>query len=231
MPNDATTYDNPLKRLGFEDNNIVPAGGFGAVLARAGIGKTSIMVQMALSAMLRGESVLHISLADPVKKINLWYKELFQLLIGQAQIRQQKGLWEAILPKRFIMALNAAEFSASRLEKRLKDLTDQDIFTPDIIIIDGLPFDKAIRDEMLDLKPIAQAHGACVWFTVHTHRHEPAGPDGLPVQLTDVYDLIDVAIMIHAEETGILIKNLKGAPSSTGQDVLYVDPSTMLIKT
>jgi len=230
MSKEDKIYDNPLKRLGFEDNNIVPSGGFGAVLARAGVGKTSIMVQVALNFMLRGKSVLHISLDDPVKKINLWYKEMFQLLVSQEEISRKKGLWESILPKRFIMTLKTGEFSVPKLEKRLKDLADQDIFKPDVIIIDGLLFDESIRSILLDLKPLANSNSACIWFTVHIHRHESADPDGLPVQLTDIYDLIDAAILIQAEEKGILIKKIKGGSKPIGQEVLSVDPSTMLIK-
>lgn len=230
MAKEDKLYDNPLKQLGFEDNNIIPAGGFGAVLARAGIGKTSVIVQVALSSMLRGKSVLHISLDDPVKKINLWYKEIFQLLVSQEQISPQKGLWESILPKRFIMALKSDEFSAPKLEKRLMDLADQDIFSPDVIIIDDLLFDESVRSTMLDLKSLADQTTSCIWFTVHIHRHEKTDPDGLPVQLSGVYDLIDAAILIQAEEQGILVKKLKGGTTSNEQEVLTVDPSTMLVK-
>ena len=63
--------ENPLKKLGFENDDIISPGSFCAVLARAGVGKTSLMVQVALNAMLRGKKVLHISLDDSVKKNKL----------------------------------------------------------------------------------------------------------------------------------------------------------------
>ena len=230
MANDDARFDNPLKQLGFEHDNIIPPGGFGAVMARAGLGKTSVMVQLALNAMLRGKRVLHISLDDPVKKINLWYKELFQLMVGQKNIGPQTGLWESILTKRFIMALKSNDFNVSKLEQRLTDLADQDIFSPDVIVIDGLLFDESIRHTMLDLKPLAEGYASCIWFTVNIHRHEPAGPDGLPVQLTAVHDLMDAVILIHAEDKGIMVKKLKGGTASSDRESLMIDPSTMLIK-
>ena len=49
--------------------DILPQGGFGAVLARAGVGKTALLVQLALNTMLRDKNVLHISLNDPVNKV------------------------------------------------------------------------------------------------------------------------------------------------------------------
>ena len=44
---------NPLRLLGQEDHYILPEGGIGAVLARAGVGKTALMVQLALDTLLR----------------------------------------------------------------------------------------------------------------------------------------------------------------------------------
>ena len=44
---------NPLKRMGFESDDILKQGEFGAVMARAGVGKTALLVQLALNSMLR----------------------------------------------------------------------------------------------------------------------------------------------------------------------------------
>ena len=57
---------SPLSRLGLEDANGIPEGGFGAVAAPAGVGKTALLVQLALHAMLKDEAVLHVSLQDQI---------------------------------------------------------------------------------------------------------------------------------------------------------------------
>ena len=44
---------NPLKRLGYESEDILSKGGVGAVLARAGVGKTALIVQFALNILLK----------------------------------------------------------------------------------------------------------------------------------------------------------------------------------
>jgi hypothetical protein len=70
---------NPLHVMAYGNDDILSAGQFGAVLARAGVGKTAFLVQLSLNALLRGKNVLHISLEDPVNKVSLWYKEVFNL--------------------------------------------------------------------------------------------------------------------------------------------------------
>ena len=82
------TLRNPLRLLGKENQDILPKGGFGAVLARAGVGKTAIMVQLSLETLLRGKNVLHVSLSDPVNKVSLWYKEVFHNLADQYNAQQ-----------------------------------------------------------------------------------------------------------------------------------------------
>ena len=221
---------NPLIRMGTETDDVIPEGGFGAILAHAGVGKTALLVQLALNAMLRNRNVLHISLLDPVGKVDLWYQELFHHLAKEAKVQQINQLWETILPHRFILTFKVEGFSVPRLEERLTDLMTQGIFLPQMIIMDGLRFDESGRQPICDLKALAVKHGMRIWFTVHTHRHEQPGPDGLPVQLLHVVDLFDVALELRPKGSEIHIKSLKGSPTTADDLPLLLDPSTMLIK-
>lgn len=222
--------DNPLKNLGYTSDDILPNSGFGAVLARAGVGKTSFLVQIALNSMLRRKEVLHISLLDPVNKINLWYKEIFQLLTKKFGIEQDRHLWETILPFRFILTMKVDGFSILRLEERLKDLTEQNIFSPQMIIVDGLPFDGSTRKTLLDLKPLITDLDATAWFTAKIHRHEPPQADGLPLQISEVKDLFSTIILLQPEGNNIHIQSLKGGEAESRSIKLEIDPSTMLIR-
>ncbi len=134
---------NPLRVMGYENDDILNAGEFGAVLARAGVGKTAFLVQLSLNALLRGKNVLHISLIDPVNKVSLWYKEVFNLIANQYKVDQIDQLWDSLLPHRFIMTFRVEGFSVPKLEERLSDLMEQNIFMPQMIIVDGFPFDES----------------------------------------------------------------------------------------
>jgi hypothetical protein len=221
---------NPLRRMGYESDDILKAGEFGAVMARAGVGKTAFLVQLALNSMLREKNVLHISLNDPVKKVSLWYKEVFSRIATQYAIHQSVQLWDTILPHRFIMTFKVEGFSVPKLEERLTDLIEQNIFKPHAMIIDGLPFDDAVNQDLSDLKNLANSQGMHVWFTVRTHRHEEPGPNGTPTQLIQVADLFEVAIQLIPVGKQIQIKAFKGPGSDGEQSALMLDPATMLIQ-
>ncbi len=221
---------NPLRQLGFETEDILSAGSFGAVLAHAGVGKTALLVQLALNGMLRSRKVLHVSLKDPVNKVNLWYNELFHHLAGRYEGAQVNSLWESVLPHRFIMTFRVESFTVPKLEERLNDLTEQGIFSATMMIIDGLDFSEARRSDLNDLKALAVKNGIHIWFTVRTHRHESSGLDGLPVSFSTVAGLFDLVLELQPEHADVHIKLLRGSGSTPARSPLLLDPSTMLIK-
>lgn len=225
------TLRNPLRLLGRSTDAILSEGGFGAVLARAGVGKTALIVQIAMNSMLNNQDVLHISLNDPVDKVTLWYKEVFTLLAAQYNTVQINQLWETIAPHRLIMTFRVDHFTVPKLEERLEDLSAQNIFIPKMMIIDGIPFNKKVRSQLQEIQTLAHHLKVHVWFTVQTHRHEQPGPDGMPPQLTNLSELFDVVIQLQPQGNEIHILALKGNDTDTKEIPLRLDPSTMLIQT
>ena len=221
---------NPLRVMGYENDDILNAGEFGAVLARAGVGKTAFLVQLSLNALLREKNVLHISLEDPVNKVSLWYQEVFNLIAEQYKVDQISQLWESLLPHRFIMTFKVEGFSIPKLEERLSDLMEQNIFLPQMMIVDGFPFDENVSDSLTEFKNLIKSHQMPAWFTMRTHRHEDPGPGGFPMRLSQVSDLFEIAIQLLPDGKEIHVKAVKGAESFPEHLNLRLDPSTMLIK-
>lgn len=219
---------SPFRVMGYENENIIPEGGLGAVAAQAGVGKTALLVQVALNAMLRGQKVLHISLQDPVNKVNLWYHELFNDIAQQAQVADSADVWESILPNRFIMTFKVEGFDFPKLKERMTDLMVQNIFMPQIIIIDGLKFDDDIRETLVALQAMAKKYAMRLWFTIHVHGYEELTIDEMPASLKPLADLFDVVFKLQPEKGEICIKPLGSA--ATGPEALFLDSSTMLIK-
>jgi hypothetical protein len=221
---------NPLRLIGEDNEGILPEGGFGAVLARAGLGKTAILVQIALDSLLQSKNVLHISLADPVKKVCLWYEEVFRNIAQHYHAgTDDPQMWETILPHRLIMTFNSDSFSVPKLEERLSELTEQDIFLPQIILIDGLTFDKSVRDTLTDLKALATEYSVPIWFTVRVRREEETTTDNIPISFSRVCDLFEKAFQIQPREKKIHLVSVQGNFPSSEKRLLCLDPSTLLI--
>lgn len=219
---------NTLKQLGFESEEVLPEGGFGAVLARAGIGKTAFLVQLALYNLLREKKVLHISLNDPVDKVNVWYSELFRRISSNKQSVHDIALLESLLPNRFIMTFRVEGFSFGKFEERLNELSQQGIFSPSIIIMDGLTFEESRKADIYGLKDLVQKNGMRMWFTVQTHREEENDGNLFPVSFAPFAGLFDAVLELRPEHADVYITTLHGG-KSRGESLL-LDPTTMLIK-
>jgi len=224
------SIENPLGPLGYETEDILAPGRFGAVLAPAGVGKTALLVQTALFLMRGGVNVLHVSLQDPVNKVDLWYRELLQHLTEKAGLRGNRQVWDALQGFRFIMTFRVDGFSVPKLEERLNDLMIQNIFRPRVLILDGLRMDETSHDALGELKALAAKSDVGAWFTVHIHRHEERGPDGLPPSFAQISDLFEMALELFSEGREIRLKSIKGARDVSPRKDLELDPSTMLVR-
>lgn len=224
-------HRNPLRLMGYTSDDVLSGGEFGALMARAGVGKTAFLVQIALDKLLRERNVLHISLTEPVDKVCVWYEEVFRNIARQADLKQVDQFWESILPKRFIMTFKVDGFSVPKLQERLTDLTEQGVFFPQLIVIDGLPFDETGRKMLQELKELAKAHSVGVWFSVRTHRHESPGDDGMPRPMLNVADLFEVAIELQPGDNAIRVKAIKGEPPGTepAKPLVVLDPATLMV--
>lgn len=221
---------NPLRLIGYVENNLPAPGEFGAVLARAGVGKTALLVQLALNSLLNEKRVLHISLNEPVNKVTLWYEEVFRLIAGQYNLLQMNEIWDDLLPNRLIMTFQAEGFSAPKLGERLTDLTAQNIFSPDMVILDGLSLEDTTRPLLTALKSLAKDMKFPMWFTGRTHRHEENAQDGLPLRISAVADLFETILQLRPEKDRIHICAVKGSAVPQSDAHLLLDPVTMLIQ-
>jgi hypothetical protein len=221
---------NPLKFIKEDAGHRLKEGQFGAILARAGEGKTSFLMHLALDSLLSGKNVLHINLGQPIKKVCLWYEEVLHRISDQYELNNTNVMWEMILPHRFIMTFNIDDFSVKRLEERLNEVTEQGIFFPQIVLLDGLPFNKTTQASLSELKAIAKEHGFPMWFTVKTHREDNVEqPDDIPSPISHMSDLFEVIVQLKPVGREINVRLIKGQKADKVLS-LILDPTTQLIK-
>ena len=230
MENSKLVIANPFSKMADRNEDVIKEGHFGAVLAGAGIGKTALLVQLGLNALLAGKNVLHISLNDPVTKVCIYYKEVFGNIAGQNPSEGIASIWETLLPHRFIMTFKVEGFSVPKLEERLTDLIEQNIFSPNLIIIDGLPFDETVGQSLSALKKMALDKKFSIWFTVTTDPGEEKQSQGLSPQIAPFEELFEVIIQLKPREKETLVIPLKGGSDPENQPVLVFDPATLMLK-
>lgn len=220
---------DPLKLLGLEADQALHSGGCGAIFARAGVGKTALLVQMAINKLLQEQDVLHVSLKDPVDKVDLWYKEVFQTISRLHEVQEVNRLWDEMLPHRFIMAFDKEAFSLDRLAKKISELKAQEIFSPRSVMIDGFAMADADSEALSGFKEFVRNEGLTVWFTIRGHRGDAKTPDAFAQDFARRYDdFFDAILQLSPEKDQIQVKPLK--KESEHPSTLFLDPSTLLIR-
>ncbi|MFC1523891.1 hypothetical protein ACFL6N_03785 [Thermodesulfobacteriota bacterium] len=206
----------------------------GLVMARAGLGKTAILVQIALDNMLRGKKVLHISIGQGFEKTKMWYEDIFKDMVETFQLDRPFDVLADILPNRMIMTFNESSFSKPKLEERLNDLVYQNIFRPDCLMVDGFDFMDVDRQSLVDMRELMQAMELNVWYSAVIHRDDDrTSKDGVPAPCHEVDDLFDTIVLLkpNVEKKSVALDVVKDTTGSTQPGkVLDLDPSTLMIK-
>ncbi len=226
---------NPLRALGLEKAAEGEGRRVGLVMARAGLGKTAILVQIALDSMLRDNKVLHVSIGEGVDKTRAWYDDILDLMNQEKEIDGFQDVVADIMQHRMIMTFKENSFSAAKLEERMADLVQQNIFAPACLVIDGFDFTAPGSGAALEeLKGLMVKNDlAMIWFSAVSHRGDDrVSANGVPAPCHEVDEFFDTVLLISPEDNALKLKTLKcsAACSVDAGKSLLLDPATMLIK-
>jgi len=220
---------NPLRVLQPENED----RRVGLIMARAGLGKTAILVQLALDCLMRGKRVLHVSIGQNLDKTRAWYYDIFKDMVEKSELEDAAAIQEDIHRNRLIMTFNEASFSRAKFEERLNDLVSQNIFKPDCLLVDGLDLATVKHDEVAGMRDFVKEQGVQGWFSAVCHR-EQAGksPEGTQLPCDELDDIFDTVIMLMKEpKQKCLVLNVVKDDSgiTTPGNILHLDPATLMI--
>jgi len=231
MTSKVLTEKNPLRALYGEEAS---GARMGLVISRAGLGKTAILVQIALDYIRCGKKVLHVSIGQNLEKTRTWYDDIFKDIVAAMKISNTLEVADSINRNRLIMTFNESIFSRPKLEERLNDLVYQNIFRPDCIIIDGYDFSQSDRQVLNDIRELTEALETSTWFSATSHRKDNrVSANGVPAPCHDVEGLFDTIIVLqpNPDDKCIGLNIIKDSTkNSAGGKVLNLDPATLMLK-
>lgn len=192
-------------------------GEIGVIVARTGVGKSALLVHVALDALLRELPVLHVSTRDTVDHVRSYYDEILGALAREGRLYDRAAAMVTVERNRMIHSHLDHGLSVPRLRENLKMLAEVAHFSPKLIVIDGLAADEAMP-HMNEVAELAREVGIPVWMTLRTKAAT------VPANLLDHARL---GLRLQAEGRTIKLTLLSGG----GQLELpfRLDPSTMLV--
>ena len=187
-------------------------GNLGVIMARAGAGKTAIMVQIGLEALVKEENVLHIALGQSTDHVQGWYGALFKNAVGN--LEDADLLQASITKHRVIQTYADMAITPQRLEQTVELYRKSINFTPDVILIDGFDWEAmstvCTSAAIGALRACAMRFDAELWMSAQTHRARTKKYPNKIQPPCDVYDeIIDTAVFLEPESRNVSVRILK----------------------
>lgn len=222
---------SPLTLLEKSSRKGLGSGNLGALIARAGVGKTACLIHIAFDRIINGAKLVHISLDEPPDKVRSYYDVILHDLVKALEMEDECEVRDLIDRSRLILAYLNQSFSPDRLSDNLSNLKENMGFSPDALIVDGLDFQASPRTILEQFKEIAGSFETEVWFSALSHRHiTETNERGIPHPCHEVDDLFSIIIQMQPEVSGIHLRLLKDHDHATitGASV-NLDPGTFLV--
>src|SRR6185503_9110984 len=108
---------SPIRILEASNHGGLGKGNLGLVMARAGVGKTACLVQLALDDLLRERPVLHVSLDQTMNHVLSWYDALFDDLVLMTEMEDADVARQMVQKHRMIASFVDHDLWPDRLEK------------------------------------------------------------------------------------------------------------------
>jgi hypothetical protein len=201
-------------------------GNLGLVLAGHGIGKTPFLVGVALDELLRGGHVLHVAIDQTVPHTRAHYDTLFEELASSARLDDAAVVHGDVDRRRSIRAVTAGSFGAAKLREAVK-IQQETGSAPALVILENFAAARGSRDELLDMKALAQELGAEIWLSVACPGEKV---DELPGPLAASRDAFGVILALEPENRCVALRAVKDHESPNPSALrVALDPRTLLL--
>ena len=190
------------------------SGNLGVVMARAGVGKTALLVYFGLGTLISGKKVLHVALAQSTDHVLSWYDTLFKNISPNMDPERVSDIQAEMPRRRLIQTFSDKDLNPQRLEKAVKLFDETIDFKPDLILIDGFNWEKMSKVETAAaigaFKSTAQRLNAELWMSAATHRSTTKGHPTKILSPCDAYkEVINSAIFLEPQGRDIGVFVLK----------------------
>jgi hypothetical protein len=218
------------------------AGEIGIIASTSGVGKTSVLVQIALDKLLQEKKVIHVSFTQHTAYVLAWYEDIFDEFIRKKNLENARDVKDEIVKNRVLMNFSQDGVTGDQVLRSLRAMIIEGGFKAEYLIIDGFDFSKMDRELFSKVKNFAGELGLEVWYSCTVpsggsksdEGKAPAGQytrQNIPVLIKDFADLADSVVVLeprgdHIEFSVSKDRDTYNPPAMA----LKLDPKTLLIQ-
>ena len=209
-------------------------GEIGIVASPNGVGKTSVLVQIALDKLLQEKKVIHVSFTHYTQSawmphVLIWYEDIFNELISKKNLENAAEIKNDLVKNRVLMNFNQDGISKDQILKSLRALIIDGGFNADSIIIDGFDFSRASAENIAGVKAFASELGVSIWYSCSVNDTQ-YNSENIPAVISGFSQLVDVVIVLKPRPNHVDLSVSKDRDSRDSKSMTTrLDPKTLLI--
>ena len=213
-------------------------GELGVIASPSGIGKTSVLVQIALDRLLQGSKVIHVSFTQHTDYVLAWYKNIFDEFIRKKNLENEQDIKNDIVKNRVLMKFNQEGLGVDQILRSLRAMVKDGGFGAEYVIVDGYKFSPADRENVIRFKKFAQELGLSIWFSCTVQDEPFYDKKNIPVLIGEYSQFFDVIVVLEpkheskspAEPAHIELALSRDRDAFISERLaLRLDPKTLLI--
>jgi len=211
-------------------------GEIGIIASPNGVGKTSVLVQLALDKLLQGKKVIHVSFTQHIHYVPVWYEDIFDEFISKKNLENAADIKNDLVKNRVLMNFNQDGITKDQIIRSLRAMIIEGGFKAEAIIIDGFDFSRTDKESDLqasiaNVKTFATEMGVSVWYSCSVKDEGPQyDKENIPLVIGNFANIIDVVIVLQPKPDHIELSISKDRNSVISKSMaMKLDPKTLLI--
>jgi len=222
---------SPVRVLMNSIHGGLKSGELGIVASPSGVGKTSVLVQIALDKLLRDKKVIHISFSKHTDYVLSWYEDIFNEFIRKKNLENEQDVKNDIVKNRVLMKFPQGGITSEQIFRSLRALIKDGGFAAEAIIIDGFDFSIIEKEHISAIKSFASEMAVSVWYSCNVSGGQPYYDQrNIPLVIKEYADLFEVIVVLDPRQDHITLTVSKARDTyNPEQSALRLDPKTLLI--
>lgn len=206
-------------------------GDIGVIASRKGVGKTAVLVQIALDKLFQGKKVIHVSFTQHTDYVIAWYEDIFTEIAKKKNLENAAEVKNELVKNRVLMNFNQDGVTSDQILRSLRAMIVDGGFKADALIIDGYDFSRSTVERIAGVKKFASELGLEVWYTCTVTGEDPVlDKRNIPLVLKDYLDVLDVVIVLDPKPDFIQFSVSKDRETFNPNSLdLKLDTKTLLI--
>ncbi|MDR0472848.1 MAG: DEAD/DEAH box helicase family protein [Treponema sp.] len=206
------------------------AGEIGLIASPSGLGKTSVLVQIALDRLLQGQKVIHVSFVKHTDHVLAWYEDIFDEFINKKNLENKTEVKNDIVKNRVLMQFNQEGVTTDQIFGSIRAMIKDGHFNAECVIIDGYSFSGSDGGNMKRVKEYALELGISIWYSCTVEGGAAYDKQNIPLIVKDYADSFEVIIILEPRKEHIALTMSKDRNQRNPEHVaLRLDPRTLLI--